>query len=154
MVNQAPKAPGTVAGNRPMPGSKSKPLSRKKDGVAKAGATPCPQRTRMRFSDSLHSMMGASPPGPFRCGSTICNMNPPATAASKALPPFSSTPMATCDASQCVDDTTPNVPCISGLVVNSDIGGSAADDEESISTLNNLNSLNCDKYITNWVYLG
>src|SRR3546814_3010658 len=110
MVNQAPKAPGTVAGNRPMPGTKSKPLSRKKDGVAKAGATPCPQRTRMRFSDSLHSMMGASPPGPFRCGSTICNMNPPATAASKALPPFSSTPMATCDASQCVDDTTPNVP--------------------------------------------
>src|SRR6266850_2405405 len=60
---------------------------------------------------------GASPSGPFRCGSTTCRVNPAATAASNALPPFSSTPIATEDASQWVVATTPNVPRISGRVV-------------------------------------
>ena len=62
--------------------------------------------------------MGTSPAGPLRCGSTTCNTKPPATAASKALPPRSSTPMAVCAASQCVEEATPKVPVISGRVVN------------------------------------
>ncbi|RWA46335.1 hypothetical protein AU476_36500 [Cupriavidus sp. UYMSc13B] len=39
---------------------------------------------------------------------------PAAAAASKALPPRSSTPMAVCVASQCVEAATPKVPMISG----------------------------------------
>src|ERR1043166_8837954 len=61
--------------------------------------------------------MGASPSGPLRCGSTTCSVNPAATAASNALPPFSRTPIATEDASQWVVATTPKVPRISGRVV-------------------------------------
>jgi hypothetical protein len=49
-------------------------------------------------------------------------MKPAETAASNALPPRSSTPMATWEAIQCVDATTPNVPRISGRVVNGSIG--------------------------------
>ena len=60
---------------------------------------------------------GRSPPGPFRCGSTTCSTKPPATAASKALPPFSSMLMATAEAIQWVELTTPKVPRISGRVV-------------------------------------
>jgi hypothetical protein len=41
-----------------------------------------------------------------------------ATAASKALPPFSNVAMPTAVAIQCVEVTTPNVPSISGRVVN------------------------------------
>ncbi len=52
------------------------------------------------------------------CGSTTWSTKPAATAASKALPPFSSTAMPTWLAIQCVDDTTPKVPRISGRVVN------------------------------------
>src|SRR5690606_23719757 len=68
-------------------------------------------------SFSLHTRMGASPPAPFRCGSTTCSTNPPAAAASKALPPRSSTLMAVCEASQWVEEATPKVPVISGRVV-------------------------------------
>src|SRR5215472_2058163 len=64
-------------------------------------------------------MAGMSPPGPFRCGSTTCRVNPAATAASKALPPRSSTAMPDALASQCVDATMPKLPCSSGRVVNS-----------------------------------
>ena len=64
------------------------------------------------------STAGTSPPGPFRCGSTTCSVNPVATAASNALPPRSSTAMPAADASQCVDATMPNVPRSSGRVVN------------------------------------
>src|SRR6266702_4717509 len=63
-------------------------------------------------------MTGTSPPGPFRCGSTTCSVKAVATAASKALPPFSSVAIPTAVAIQCVEVTTPNVPSISGLVVN------------------------------------
>src|SRR5215831_661964 len=62
---------------------------------------------------------GMSPPGPFRCGSTTCRVNPAATAASKALPPRSSTAIPDALASQCVDATMPKLPCSSGRVVNS-----------------------------------
>src|SRR5580698_1541448 len=62
-------------------------------------------------------MTGTSPPGPFKCGSTTCSVNAVATAASKALPPFSRMPMPTAVAIQCVVVTTPNVPSISGRVV-------------------------------------
>ena len=62
-------------------------------------------------------MTGTSPPGPFRCGSTTCKVNAVATAASKALPPFSNIAMPTAVAIQCVVVTTPNVPSISGRVV-------------------------------------
>src|ERR1700752_2078528 len=63
-------------------------------------------------------MTGTSPPGPFRCGSTTCSTRPAATAASKALPPCSSTAMPAAEASQWVDATMPNVPASCGLVVN------------------------------------
>ena len=63
-------------------------------------------------------MAGNSPAGPFKCGSTICKVKPIATAASKALPPFSKTPKPTELAIQCVELTIPKVPEISGLVVN------------------------------------
>ena len=59
-----------------------------------------------------------SPAGPERCGSTICSVIPVATAASKALPPRSRIDMPTAEASQCVELTAPNVPMISGRVVN------------------------------------
>src|ERR1700687_921685 len=63
-------------------------------------------------------MTGTSPPGPLRCGSTTCNVNAVATAASKALPPFSRVAIPMAVAIQWVDVTTPNVPSISGRVVN------------------------------------
>src|SRR5205085_9690391 len=63
-------------------------------------------------------MIGTSPPGPFRCGSTTCSVNAVATAASNALPPFSSVAIPTAVAIQCVEVTTPKVPSISGRVVN------------------------------------
>src|SRR5215475_6009014 len=63
-------------------------------------------------------MTGTSPPGPFKCGSTTCSVKAVATAASNALPPFSKVAMPTAVASQCVEVTTPNVPSISGRVVN------------------------------------
>src|SRR5947209_2764875 len=63
-------------------------------------------------------MTGTSPPGPFRCGSTTCSVKAVATPASKALPPFSSAAIPTAVAIQWVEVTTPNVPSISGLVVN------------------------------------
>src|SRR6266700_7865958 len=62
-------------------------------------------------------MTGTSPPGPFRCGSTICKVNAAATAASKALPPRSSIAMPMAVAIQWVDATTPKMPSISGRVV-------------------------------------
>src|SRR5674476_848507 len=63
-------------------------------------------------------MIGTSPPGPFRCGSTTCSVNAAATPASKALPPFSRVAIPTAVAIQWVEVTTPKVPSISGLVVN------------------------------------
>src|SRR5215469_8556701 len=63
-------------------------------------------------------MTGTSPPGPFRCGSTTWSVKAVATPASKALPPRSRIPMPTAVAIQCVVATTPNVPSISGRVVN------------------------------------
>ena len=72
--------------------------------------------SQRRFS-SLHTRIGASPSGPFRCGSTTCRVKPAAAAASKALPPFSRTLIATAEASQWVEATTPKVPRISGRVV-------------------------------------
>jgi len=63
-------------------------------------------------------MAGMSPPGPFRCGSTTCSTNPPAAAASNALPPSSSIRCADWDASQWVEETIPKVPVRIGRVVN------------------------------------
>src|SRR5690242_12550438 len=63
-------------------------------------------------------MIGTSPPGPFRCGSTTCSVNAVATPASNALPPFSRVAIPTAVAIQWVEATTPKVPSISGLVVN------------------------------------
>ena len=78
--------------------------------VAFAGAGPCPHRTVGRPLSAGAKMIGTSPPGPLRCGSTTCRTNPVATAASKALPPPSSTAMPAAEASQCVEATMPNVP--------------------------------------------
>src|ERR1700722_9550618 len=85
--------------------------------VAPAGAGPWPQITSVRPRLTSCTMIGTSPPGPFRCGSTTCNVKAVATAASKALPPFSRMPMPTAVAIQWVEVTTPNVPSISGRVV-------------------------------------
>src|SRR3954468_13798914 len=63
-------------------------------------------------------MIGTSPPGPFRCGSTTWRVNAVAAPASNALPPFSRVAIPTAVAIQCVDVTTPKVPSISGRVVN------------------------------------
>src|SRR4051812_7419905 len=86
--------------------------------VAAFGATPCPHITSGRELLASYKMIGTSPPGPFRCGSTICRVNAVATAASKALPPRSKMPIPTAVAIQWVEVTTPKVPSISGRVVN------------------------------------
>ena len=85
--SQPPNAPGTQAASRPVPGIRSWPSSRKRSIVAAAGATPCPQSTSGSPRSADQKTAGTSPPGPFRCGSTTCSVNPAATAASKALPP-------------------------------------------------------------------
>src|ERR1700724_1618687 len=82
------------------------------------GAGPCPQITSVLSLRTSLTISGTSPPGPLRCGSTTCSVKAVATAASKALPPFSSTDIPTAVAIQWVEVTTPNVPSISGLVVN------------------------------------
>src|SRR3984957_14670307 len=63
-------------------------------------------------------MIGTSPPGPLRCGSTTCSVNAAATPASNAFPPFSSVAIPTAVAIQWVEVTTPKEPSISGRVVN------------------------------------
>ncbi len=89
--------------------------------VASSGATPWPQITSTDSRVESQSRIGASPPGPFIWGSTTCSAKPAAAAASKALPPFSSMAMPAAVASQWVVATTPKLPRISGLVVNSAI---------------------------------
>src|SRR3979490_1493520 len=86
--------------------------------VAREGAGPWPQITSVRPLLVSWTMIGTSPPGPFRCGSTTCSVNAVATPASNALPPFSNTAMPTAVAIQWVEVTTPKVPSISGRVVN------------------------------------
>ena len=85
--------------------------------VAPAGAGPWPQITSVLPLRTSLRMTGTSPPGPLRCGSTTCSVKAVATAASKALPPFSRVAMPTAVAIQWVEVTTPNVPSISGRVV-------------------------------------
>src|SRR5450631_469048 len=89
--------------------------------VAPAGAGPWPQITSVLPRLVSCTMMGTSPPGPFRCGSTTCSVNAVATPASNALPPFSRIPIPTADAIQWVEVTTPKVPSISGRVVNGSV---------------------------------
>src|SRR6202049_3420085 len=86
--------------------------------VALDGAGPWPQITSVRALLVSSQRIGTSPPGPFRCGSTTCSVKAVATPASKALPPFSKMPIPTAVAIQWVEVTTPNVPSISGRVVN------------------------------------
>src|SRR6478672_13797405 len=86
--------------------------------VAPAGAGPWPQITSVRPRLVSCTMIGTSPPGPFKCGSTTCSVNAVATPASNALPPFSRVAIPIAVAIQWVDVTTPKVPSISGLVVN------------------------------------
>src|ERR1700687_670026 len=86
--------------------------------VAPAGAGPWPHITSVRARLVSWTIIGTSPPGPFKCGSTTCSVNAVATPASKALPPFSNVAMPTADAIQWVEVTTPKVPSISGRVVN------------------------------------
>src|SRR4051794_17950132 len=86
--------------------------------VAPAGAGPWPQITSVRPRPVSCTMIGTSPPGPFKCGSTTCSVKAVATPASNALPPFSRVAIPTAVAIQWVVVTTPKVPSISGLVVN------------------------------------
>ncbi len=78
--------------------------------VAAAGTGPCPFTTSTRPCPAGAARIGTSPPGPFRCGSTTWSTNPAATAASKALPPRSSTAIPVAEASQWVEDTMPKGP--------------------------------------------
>src|SRR5471030_115542 len=86
--------------------------------VAPDGAGPWPQITSVRPRLVSCTIIGTSPPGPFKCGSTTCSVKAVATPASKALPPFSRMPIPTAVAIQWVEVTTPKVPSISGRVVN------------------------------------
>jgi len=86
--------------------------------VAFAGAGPWPQITSVSRPRTSLRMIGTSPPGPLRWGSTTWSVKAVATAASKALPPFSNVAMPTAVAIQWVEVTTPKVPSISGRVVN------------------------------------
>src|SRR5260370_35706193 len=86
--------------------------------VAAGGGGPWPHITSVRARLVSWTMIGTSPPGPFKCGSTTCSVNAVATPASNALPPFSRGAIPTAVAIQWVDVTTPKVPSISGLVVN------------------------------------
>src|SRR5260370_40977729 len=63
-------------------------------------------------------MIGTSPPGPFKCGSTTRSVDAVAPPAANALPPFSNVAIPTAVAIQWVEVTTPKVPSISGRVVN------------------------------------
>ncbi len=85
--------------------------------VAPAGIEPWPQITSVLLRLVSCRISGTSPPGPQRCGSTTCRVKAVATAASKALPPFSRMLMPTAVAIQWVEATTPKVPTISGRVV-------------------------------------
>src|SRR4029077_2901801 len=85
--------------------------------VAFDGAGPWPQITSVRPRLVSCTMIGTSPPGPLRWGSTTCRVKAVATAASNALPPFSRIPIPTAVAIQWVEVTTPKVPSISGRVV-------------------------------------
>src|SRR5450631_4932774 len=95
------------------------PSAAKAPGVAALGAGPCPLITNVPPRRASKPMIGTSPPGPDRCGSTTCRTSPEATAASNALPPFSSTAIPAAEASQWVEATMPNEPASSGRVVNS-----------------------------------
>src|SRR3981081_3880772 len=86
--------------------------------VAREGAGPWPQITSVRPRLVSWTMIGTSPPGPFKCGSTTCIVNAGAAPASNELPPFSKVAIPTAVAIQWVEVTTPKVPSISGLVVN------------------------------------
>src|ERR1700690_3092324 len=81
------------------------------------GPGPWPQIHWVQPRLTSCTMIGTSPPGPFRCGSTTCKVKAAAHAASKALPPFSNVAMPTAVPIQWVEVTTPKVPSISGRVV-------------------------------------
>ena len=115
---QVPNAAGTQAARSPFPGTRSRPSSPNASMVAAPGAGPCPFSTNTSPSRASKPITGTSPAGPHMCGSTTCSTRPAATAASKALPPCSSTAMPAADASQWVEATMPNVPASCGLVVN------------------------------------
>src|SRR5262245_16702863 len=115
---QVPNAAGTHAARSPLPGTRSRPSSPNASMVAAWGAGPCPFSTNTSPSRASKPITGTSPAGPHMCGSTTCSTRPAATAASKALPPCSSTAMPAADASQWVEATMPNVPASCGLVVN------------------------------------
>ena len=61
----ASKAPGTTAGNKPLPGTIFKLRSLKVFKVASSGATPCPHITIGSLLLGAR-IRGTSPPGPFR----------------------------------------------------------------------------------------
>ncbi len=86
--------------------------------LAAAGAGPWPSITSTAPSPAGATRIGTSPPGPFRCGSTTWSTKPAVTAASKALPPRSSTAIPAAEASQWVEETMPKVPRSSGRVAN------------------------------------
>src|SRR4051794_34929924 len=119
-VSHASKAPGTQAARCPVPGTRSRPRSANRSGVAAAGAGPWPATTTRSLEPATRTSIGTSPPGPLRCGSTTWRVNPVAAAASKALPPRSRIAMPTAEASQWVEATIPKFPVSSGRVCVTD----------------------------------
>src|SRR4051794_37397311 len=82
-----------------------------RDGGGGARPRPAP-------ASPLAKGRGPSPPGPLRWGSPTWRASPPATAASKALPPLSRTAIPAAVASQWVEATMPKVPASSGRGVD------------------------------------
>ncbi len=86
----------------------SRPSLRKCSMVAAAGAGPWPIITCGREgSAAVAKIPVMSPPGPLRWGSTTWRTKAPATAASKAFPPRSSTACDVAVANQCVEAAIP-----------------------------------------------
>ena len=93
--SQASTAPGTAAASGPEPGTRSRPSAAVVlDGRAGRRRALPAEHASASGPPAVAKMAGTSPPGPLRCGSTTCRTNPAATAASKALPPRSSTAIA------------------------------------------------------------
>ena len=89
-ASQASTAPGTLAASMPCCGIRpSFDFAVRRASVAPVGARPLPFSAMSFFSFASQAMTNTSPPIPALPGSTTFSAAAVATAASKALPPFS-----------------------------------------------------------------
>ena len=116
-----PERAGHAGGEEPGAGTRSRPSSPERlDGGGTGRGTLSVQHKYLAAAgveaDHRHFARG---PAHVRLDHL---QRPAATAASKALPPCSSTARPAADASQWVEATMPNVPASCGLVVNGSAG--------------------------------